>query len=153
MKRSIYLWSYVGKSYWKYLKYDIYFSVRCAGTKSCVPMSSLKLKSFISGITRNAPLSPKLEPRYTSKIPDLSLKDATLKETIWQESWISLSLLGTAPNEVQKKGIHLFRSQLSQKAFYRNRRGCSVRMRTWIIIVRGLTGCQEQGHNGKVTAA
>ena len=115
-------------------------------------MSSQKLKNFILGVTRNTPPSPKLQPRYSSRIPDLTLESANLKDTVWQESWISLPVLGKEPNEVQRKGIHLFRGQLSQKAFCRNRRGCSVRMRTRIGVVRNLSGCQEQGHNGKVTA-
>lgn len=139
-----------GQIYWKYLKHSIYFSVRDAGTKPHFPMSALKLKNFISRITRNTLLPSKLEPRHMSKTSDLTFKGATLKETVWQESWISLSLLGKVPNEVQKKGLHLFRSQ---KPFYRNRKGCSIRMRAWIITVRSLTGWQERGHNGKVTAA
>lgn len=64
------------------------------------PMSALKLKNFISEITRNALLPSKREPRHMSKISDLTFKGATLKETVWQESWISLSLLGKVPNEL-----------------------------------------------------
>lgn len=83
----------------------IYFSVRDAGIKPHVPMSTLKLQNFISGITRSALLPSKPEPRHMSKISDLTFKGATLKETVWQESWISLSLLGKVPNEVQKKRV------------------------------------------------
>lgn len=71
-----------GQIYWKYLKHNIYFLVRNAGTKSHVPMSALKLKYFISGITRNALLPSKLEPRHMSKISDLTFKGATLKEMV-----------------------------------------------------------------------
>lgn len=45
-------------------------------------MSALKLKNFISGITRNALLLSKLELRHMSKISDLTFKGATLKEMV-----------------------------------------------------------------------
>lgn len=46
----------------------IFNSVTHTETKTCVPMSSLKLKNCISGITRNAWVSFRLNPDTPAKL-------------------------------------------------------------------------------------